>query len=126
MKEPTETPTKLIGLKVFGMHYDIVWAPAQLIPDRFGHSDEENQEIVLRNNLRGVQCLDTLLHELIHAVSNASGVEISELQTHVTAMGLSSIIAQNPELLEWISLRCQEEADKDYQQRTRKIKEVNK
>ena len=122
MTEPAPTATELIALDIFGLHYDIVWAPATLMPDRFGHSDAENQEIVLRAGLRGLQALDTLLHECIHAVSAATGVEITEQQTHITALGLAAIIRANPELLAWIAHRLQEEDARDYQRRTRNIK----
>lgn len=116
------TPTQLIALDIFGLHYDVVWSPPTLTPDRLGHSDSEHQEIVIRADLRGQQCLDTLLHELIHAVSHATGVEISEQQTHITALGLASIVRTNPELLDWMAQRCQEEEARDYQRRTRNSK----
>lgn len=123
MTEPAPSPTTLIGLTVFGLHYDVAWVPETIVPDRLGHSDAENQAIVLRSNLRGVQLVDTLLHELIHAVSHATGVEITEQQTHITAMGLATILRQNPELLKFIQDRFTEEDQRDYQRRTRKNRE---
>lgn len=123
MTEPVKTPTELIGLTVFGLHYDVAWVPETIVPDRLGHSDSDNQAIVLRANLRGVQLVDTMLHELIHAVSHATGVEITEQQTHIAAMGLATILRQNPELLPWIALRFEEEDRRDYQRRTRKNRE---
>lgn len=115
------TPTQLIGMDILGQHYDIVWAPATLIPDKFGHSDAENQEIVLRANLRGQQALDTLLHEVVHAVSNITGVELSELQTHTMGYALASVLRSNRDLLPWIQERFQEEDARDYQRTTRKL-----
>ena len=114
------TPTTLIGLDILGQHYDVVWAPPSLIPDRLGHSDAENQEIVLRANLRGLQALDTLIHEMVHAVSHITGVEISEQQTHTIGFGLAAILKDNPELLQFTLDRIEEEYRKDYQRRTRK------
>ena len=119
-----DAPTHLIGLEILGQHYDIIWAPATLIPDKFGHSDAENQEIVLRANLRGQQALDTLLHEIIHAASHITGVEISELQTHMLGFALSAIIRANPELLAFIIDRLREEDLRAYQPTTRKIRKA--
>lgn len=115
------TPTQLIGMDILGQHYDIVWAPATLIPDKFGHSDAENQEIVLRANLRGQQALDTLLHEVTHAVSSITGVELSELQTHTIGYAMASVLRSNRDLLPWIKERFEEEDARDYQRTTRKL-----
>ena len=122
MEQPTTptTPTHMIGLDILGQHYDIVWIPQQFIPDRLGHSDAESQEIVLRANLRGMQALDTLIHEVTHAVSAITGVELTELQTHTIGYAWAQIFKTNPELLVFIAERLDEEASRDYQRRTRK------
>jgi hypothetical protein len=111
----TPTPTTIIGMTVLGQHYDIVWAPPTLLPDTLGHSDAEHQEIVLRSNLRGLQALDTMLHELIHAVSAITGVEITEQQTHILGWSMSVIMRDNPEILVWAADRITEELARDYQ-----------
>ncbi len=118
MNTPT-TPTDLIALDIMGYHYDIVWAPPTLIPDRFGHSDQENQEIVIRSNLRGMVALDTLFHEYIHAVSAITGVEVSESQTHMLGFALATMFKSNPELIEFTMERIQEEYARNYQQHSR-------
>ena len=117
--EPT-TPTGMIALDILGQHYDLLWVPGQIIPDRFGHSDAESQEIVLRANLRGMQALDTVIHEVTHAVSAITGVELSELQTHTIGYAWAQIFRRNPELLVFIAERLAEEDQKDYQRQTRK------
>ena len=116
--QPT-TPTQLIGLDVLGYHYDIVWAPHTLLPDRLGHSDAENQEIVLRSNMRGIQALDTVFHEYIHAVSAITGVAVSEEQTHMLGFAMAVLFKNNPEMLEFTLERVQEELARDYQQQSR-------
>ena len=116
--QPTN-PTSLIALDILGQHYDVIWAPATLLPDRFGHSDPENQEIVLRSNLRGMAALDTLLHECIHAGSHITGVEISEPQTHILGAFLACLFKNNPDLLPYIAERISEEQAKNYQQVSR-------
>lgn len=113
------TPTQLIGLDILGQHWDIVWSPPTLIPDKFGHSDAENQEIVLRANLRGQQALDTLLHELTHAISSITGIEITEAQTHTIGFAMAMILRDNRELLPWMQERFEEEDARDYQRITR-------
>lgn len=118
-KTPT-TATHMIGLDILGQHYDIVWMPAQLLPDRLGHSDAENQEIVLRANLRGMQALDTLIHEVTHSISAITGVELTELEVHTIGYAWAQIFKSNPELLVFIAERLDEEHSRDYQRRTRK------
>jgi hypothetical protein len=109
----------LIALNVLGYHYDIVWAPHTLIPDRFGHSDLENQEIVLRSDLRGLVALDTLFHEYIHAASAITGVEVSETQTHMLGFAMATMFKNNPELIAFTLERIQEEYARNYQQHSR-------
>ena len=119
---PPTTPTDLIGLDILGQHWDIVWAPATLTPDRLGHSDAENQQIVLRANLRGQQALDTLIHEVTHSISSITGVEMTELQVHTVGYAWAAVFSANPELLLFVAERLDEEAARDYQRRTRKNK----
>lgn len=119
MEQPT-TPTPMIALDILGQHYDIVWLPSQFMPDRLGHSDADNQEIVIRANLRGMQAMDTVIHEVTHAVSAITGVEMSELQVHTLGYAWAQIFRRNPELLVFIAERLTEEDQKDYQRRTRK------
>lgn len=118
MTEPT-TPTQLCGINIAGQYWDIVWLPATFIPDRLGHSDSDNQQIVLRANLRGMQALDTLIHEYIHSVSAITGVAVTEEQTHMLGWAMADLWRGNPELLAWAQDRIEEEAARDYQARSR-------
>lgn len=118
MTEPT-TPTDLCGLTIAGQHWDIVWLPATFIPDRLGHSDSDNQQIVLRANLRGMQALDTLIHEYIHSVSAITGVAVSEEQTHMLGWAIADLWRANPDLLQFAADRIAEEEARDYQRSSR-------
>lgn len=113
-------PEAIIALEIMGQLYDIVWAPKTLMQDAYGHSDEINQEIVLRSGLRGMQCLDTMIHEVTHAISAVSGVEMSELQVHTMGQAWAQMFKHNPELLVFIYDRLHEEEARDYQRTTRK------
>lgn len=116
---PPTTPTHLCGITIAGQHWDIVWLPATFVPDRLGHSDAENQQIVIRANLRGMQALDTLIHEYIHSVSSITGVAVTEEQTHMLGWAMADMWRANPDLVAWAQERIDEEAARDYQARTR-------
>lgn len=118
--EPPESAIGLIALDILAQHYDVVWAPPEIIPDRMGHSDGNQQIIVIRQDLRGMICLDTMIHEIVHAISHITGVDISEQQTHTIGMGMAAVLRNNPELLPWIANRLLEEEHRDYQRQTRK------
>jgi hypothetical protein len=76
--------------------------------------------------MRGTQCLDTFIHEITHAVSDSTNIDLSEHQVHNLGMAWAQIFRANPDLLMFMQDRVQEEDARDYQRRsraTRKIKE---
>lgn len=102
-------PQTYTQVTVLSEGVDLQWLPPRLLNDCLGQCLSDNQEIQLRDNLRGIQCLDTLLHELNHYISDRTGAELSEHQVHLLGMAWSSIFYENPELLGWIAERCVEE-----------------
>lgn len=63
-----------------------------------GNWDYDNGEVLLREGLPPVTRGCTLLHELIHAVSDTLGAGLTEGQTRALEQGLSQIIQANPEV----------------------------
>ena len=113
-------PEATIALDIMGQLYDVVWAPRNIMQDNYGHCDEINQEIVIRAGLRGMQCLDTVIHEVTHAISAIAGVDMTELQVHTMGAGWAQVFKYNPDLLDFIADRLLEETARDYQRITRK------
>jgi len=121
-----DVPEQTIGLEILGRHWEVVWAPEFLTEDRYGHCDPDRQIILMRSGMRGTQCLDTFIHEITHAVSDSTNIDLSEHQVHNLGMAWAQIFRANPDLLMFMQDRVQEEDARDYQRRsraTRKIKE---
>lgn len=112
-------PEQTIGLEILGRYWEVVWAPEFLTEDRYGHCDANNQIILMRSGMRGAQCLDTFIHEITHAISDSTNIDLTEHQVHNLGMAWTAIFRQNPELLMFIMDRVREEESRDYQQRTR-------
>jgi hypothetical protein len=112
-------PEATIGIEILGRHWEVVWAPQFLTEDRYGHCDPDNQIILMRSGMRGAQCLDTFIHEITHAISDSTNIDLTEHQVHNLGMAWNAIFRSNPELLMFIMERIKEEEARDYQQRTR-------
>lgn len=105
----TSTPTNLLQIDVLGEHVDLQWLPARLLDDCLGKCLTDSQEIQLRADLQGLQCLDTVIHEIHHYISDKCNLELSEHQVHLLGMAWAQIFLANPALGEFIAQRCQEE-----------------
>jgi hypothetical protein len=80
--------------------------------EAYGESDHESREIRLRDNLRGLQALDTTLHELTHQISDLLKLDLTEQQVHGLGLAWSNIFAANPGLTTFIEDRVEEEAQR--------------
>lgn len=113
-------PEATIALEILGRHWEVVWAPEFLTEDRYGHCDANNQIILMRSGMRGAQCLDTYIHEITHAISDSTDIQLTEHQVHNLGMAWAQIFRANPELLLFIADRVDEENARDYQRSTRR------
>lgn len=111
MKDTNEIPSpiRFTQVVIMGNHIDIQWIPARLMTDSYGQSDQENQEIWVRDNLRGIQALDTLIHEMNHQVSDLLKLDLTEAQVHGLGLAWANIFAANPGLTTFIEDRVEEE-----------------
>ena len=65
--------------------------------DEYGYFDGASK-IVIRNGLQNGDRLDTLVHELFHAIFNVTGVQVSDEEkvVHTLATGLTTVMIDNP------------------------------
>lgn len=102
-------PTTYTQIEICGEAVDLQWLPERLLEDCYGKCNTASREIQIRNNLDGLQCLDTTLHEIFHYVSDKCHIELAEHQVHLLGMAWAQIFRTNPELLGFIAERCEEE-----------------
>jgi hypothetical protein len=65
--------------------------------EEYGYFDGSSK-IVIRDGLQNGDRLDTLVHELFHAVFNVTGVSVSDEEkvVHTLATGLTTVMIDNP------------------------------
>ena len=105
-------PYTYTQIAILGEHVDLQWLPQRLLTDAYGQTLFEEQEIQLRNEMRGMQCLDTFIHEVTHYISDKCNLELSEHQVHLLGMAWANIFYANPELLGFIAERMTEEDER--------------
>ena len=105
-------PTTYRQIEILGNVTDIQWIPQRIMSGAFGEQDLAHSEIRIQDHLKGIQCLDTLLHEVTHVISDLLNLELTEHQVHNLGMAWSNIFFANPELVGFISERTQEENDR--------------
>ena len=102
-------PTTYTQIEILGNVVDIQWVPTRIMHSAFGEQDLSAREIRIQNTLNGIQCLDTVLHECNHYISDLLNLDLSEHQVHNLGMAWAQIFMANPELLGFIAERCSEE-----------------
>ena len=70
----------------------------------FGEWDWHTGTISLNKRLKGQDWGLTLLHEVIHVISDLQGLELSESQTRALEQGLGGFFRDNPQIARKISL----------------------
>ena len=111
-------PTTYLQINILGEAVDLQWLPQRLLDDCLGRCVVDEQEIQLRSDLRALQCLDTLIHEIMHYISHRCDIKLSEHQVQILGMAWAQIFQANPELVGFIAERCEEEDER----RIRKIR----
>jgi hypothetical protein len=115
MNNEIPSPTTFTQVLVMGNYIDIQWIPARLMTEAYGESDHESREIRLRDNLRGLQALDTALHELTHQISDLLKLDLTEAQVHGLGLAWANVFAANPGLTAFIEDRVEEERQRKAQ-----------
>lgn len=75
--------------------------------DLVGRVNSIKQTIVFAGGQGDEQRADTIVHEIIHALSYAMKLDISEQQTHAMAAGLVAVINDNPALMKALFVSLQ-------------------
>lgn len=102
-------PTALRQIEILGNVTLIEWIPQRRMSHAFGEQDLAHREIRIQDQLSGVQCLDTVLHEVSHVISDLLHLELTEHQVHNLGMAWAQIFSANPDMLTWIKERITEE-----------------
>ena len=102
-------PCSYTQVEILGNVVDIQWVPQRLMNSAYGEQDFEHGEIRIQDHLKGLPCLDTLIHEMNHYVSDLLKLELTETQVHNLGLAWANIFRANPELLGFIAERCEEE-----------------
>lgn len=105
-------PTTYLQVEILNEAVDIQWLPQRLMEDALGRCHTDLQEIHLRDNLRALQCLDVLLHEIFHYISDVTGIDLTERQVQALGRSWAQVFQANPELLGFIAERCEEEDER--------------
>ncbi|MCI0529407.1 MAG: SprT-like domain-containing protein, partial [Nitrospira sp.] len=77
-------PTDIV---IQGKPYTITELPAVSLSDDFGRCNSRELSIQIARNQAPAQLRDTLLHEVIHALSFELHLDLEERQVHVLASG---------------------------------------
>lgn len=84
------------SLRVLGKPYKITWGNLE---DCLGETDSTHQTIKMQTGLPKDNEEETLLHELIHAVDESLGLQMTEAQVHALACGLYAVFKDNEQAI---------------------------
>jgi hypothetical protein len=91
---------------VLGKRYDIKYLPVDKLPDVYGLCHKGDQRIEIRDGLPDGEEVDTVLHEVLHAILHGMGVQLSEAVEEkfvlAAASGLISVLQDNPQFSRWL------------------------
>lgn len=94
------------AVKVLGKTYSIsIVEKVDEENSQLGEQDEVAQKIVIRREQHFESFQDTLLHEVIHAVELAMGLELREEQVNGIATGLIQVLRDNPRFARFLVKR---------------------
>ena len=89
------------SIKILGKTYAVSWQTPpreQGEPDYLGRCYNDTNHIYVEPKMPQDQILDTLLHEITHAVSAQLSLDLDEPTVHRLATGLAAVILDNPGL----------------------------
>lgn len=97
------TPVKIAAFDIQLEHFNSNQARTEA---SYGQWRSLEQKILVDRDQNPLTTLSTVLHELLHAIRWAYGVEpkdSEERQVNVEANGLTQVLRDNPHLLAWIN-----------------------
>lgn len=84
-------------VKICGVDYKIVTKNSMDMPDALGLCHSDQQQIWLLDSNTDETNTNVLLHECLHAISDALDLELTERQVNVLATALIAFARDNPE-----------------------------
>ena len=91
------TPLKTI--KIVGKRYKIVYDDKA---ENCGECDDNKQQITVKKSMPPDLELDTIIHEVTHAIDYQMNLEMSERQVHGVGTGLAAVLIDNPKFIDYL------------------------
>lgn len=89
-------------VKIVGKNYSVVVVDKVDEEDSLGDSDEPSQQITIRRCQHFEAAKDTVLHEIVHAIDHAMGMDLAEQQVVGIAAGVLQVLRENPKLARFL------------------------
>ena len=93
------TPIKT--LKIVGKKYKLIYDAK--MQDDCGECDNNKQSITLKKEMPSDLELDTIIHEVTHAIDYQMNLEMSERQVHGVGAGLAAVLIDNPKFIDYLN-----------------------
>jgi hypothetical protein len=93
------TPIKT--LKIVGKRYKLIYDAK--MQDDCGECDNNKQSITLKKEMPFDLELDTIIHEVTHAIDYQMNLEMSERQVHGVGAGLAAVLIDNPKFIDYLN-----------------------
>jgi Zn-dependent peptidase ImmA (M78 family) len=86
--------------------YKVVVDDARIPPDLYGLCDKGKHTISLHPDQSAVRLRSTLVHELLHALCDLTGVDDDKAEERIVtvlAPALLEVLRKNPRLVDWLT-----------------------
>jgi len=85
--------------KLFNQTWRINTTNHKELPNELGMCYTDQQEIVLLAGMNSDVLIQTLIHELVHAIETKLDLDMTERQVDLMALGLIDLFRSNPNML---------------------------
>jgi hypothetical protein len=94
-------------LTVLGRRFTVTDIPEDMRGLVYGLMDPDTRRLHIADSLTGFDTVDTLIHEVMHAIrftqGRESGGEVEEDYVRSLATGITNVFRDNPGFLRWIA-----------------------
>lgn len=84
-------------VRICGVDYAVVDKTAAEMPNHWGEYHESLQELWIRDDCTDDNRANTILHEVLHAMSDVYGMDLKERQVFILANTLIGLCRDNPD-----------------------------
>ena len=92
--------TPLKNLKIVGKRYKLIYDAK--MQDDCGQCDDNKQTITIKKEMPSDLELDTIIHEVTHAIDYQMNLDMTERQVHGVGAGLAAVLIDNPKLIDYL------------------------